>query len=135
MEATVDEGSFRWARTTFEWLEGGAFLVQRAEPVEPSEAPAEWLEHSPLPLVTIVGLDDSREEFTMLYADARGVFRVYRMGLRDGRWTLRRDAPGFSQRFTGTVADDGDTIAGSWERSADGAEWERDFDLTYTKVG
>ncbi|TMK78683.1 MAG: hypothetical protein E6G45_05835 [Actinobacteria bacterium] len=70
----------------------------------------------------------------MLYADARGVSRVYEMSLSDGVWEIWRDAPGFCQRFTGTFSDDGRAIAGYWDRSRDGSSWERDFDLTYTKV-
>jgi len=41
----------------------------------------------------------------------------------------------FCQRFTGTITDDGRTIAGTWETSHDdGATWQRDFDLTYRKL-
>jgi hypothetical protein len=70
----------------------------------------------------------------MLWADARGIFRVYQMTLRDGVWKLWRDAPGFFQRFTATVADDGRTITGDWEKSADGSAWEPDLDVAYLKV-
>jgi len=56
------------------------------------------------------------------------------MSLSDGVWEIWRDAPGFCQRFTGTFSDDGRAIAGYWDRSRDGSSWERDFDLTYTKV-
>jgi hypothetical protein len=79
-------------------------------------------------------VDDTSEQFTMLYADSRNVFRVYQMSLSDGIWKLWRDAPGFSQRFTGTFNDDGDVIEGTWEHSADGENWEVDFDETYTRV-
>lgn len=72
-----------WARATFAWMEGEQFLVQHARTESTEGMPAEWVEHSPMPLTTIIGLDDSREEFTQLYADARGVFRVYQMSLRD----------------------------------------------------
>ncbi|MFR9776749.1 hypothetical protein ACL02O_11910 [Micromonospora sp. MS34] len=34
-----------------------------------------------------------------------------------------RVAPGFNQRFVGTLSGDGDTIDGRWERSAAGADW------------
>jgi hypothetical protein len=57
------------------------------------------------------------------------------MSLSDGVWKLWRDAAGFSQRFEGMFSDDGKTISGRWEKSADGMQWEHDFDLTYTKVG
>ena len=65
--------------------------------------------------------------------------RVYHMGFDNGVWTLRREAPDvspldFAQRYTGTVSDDGGTIAGRWEIAHDGATWEPDFDLTYLRV-
>lgn len=134
MEMTIDGQTLGGGRATFDWLEDGAFLVQHAEADDMSEAPAEVVENSPLPTVSIIGLDDSSEQFTMLYADARDIFRVYQMSLSDGVWKLWRDAPGFSQRFTGTFSDDGDTINGTWEISDNDAQWEHDFDLTYTRV-
>jgi hypothetical protein len=62
------------------------------------------------------------------------------MGLEDGLWTLRREAPDFSpldfaQRFTGRFSDDGKTIVGRWEIAHDGSTWEHDFDLTYVRIG
>jgi hypothetical protein len=44
-----------------------------------------------------------------------------------------RDAPGFCQRFRGVLGEDGRTIRGAWEKSADGSAWEHDFDLVYTR--
>ena len=55
------------------------------------------------------------------------------MTFTDGVWRLVRLAPGFSQRFTGTLSEDDSTITGSWEFSPDGSTWEHDFDLTYTR--
>ena len=135
MEASVGGRPMGRARTAFAWLQEGAFLVQHAdaEASDPPPAP-EWVANSPLPLTTIIGLDDSSEAFCMLYADACGVFRVYRMSLSEGIWRLWRDAPGFFQRFTGTFSDDRATIAGHWEGSRDGSTWEHDFDVTYTKI-
>ncbi len=63
------------------------------------------------------------------------------MTFDDGLWTLRRDSPDFSplefwQRFTGTFSEDGNRIDGQWEISHDeGANWEKDFDLNYTRIG
>jgi hypothetical protein len=68
------------------------------------------------------------------YYDSRGVARVYQMSLTDGVWKVWRDAPGFSQRFSGTMSPEGTTIEGAWEKSRDGVQWEHDFRLTYTKV-
>jgi hypothetical protein len=107
----------------FEWLEGGAFLISYSS-VEQSDFPSS---------VRVIGRDDSVETYNMLYFDSRGVSRIYHMSLEDGTWKMWRNAPGFSQRFTGTFSDDGKTITARWEKSSDGATWEHDFDLTYQR--
>ncbi|HEY6054849.1 MAG TPA: hypothetical protein VIU86_13000 [Gaiellaceae bacterium] len=112
------------ARTTFEWLPGERFLIQRWE-VEHPDAPDG---------IAIIGADPETDGYLQHYFDSRGVARVYEMGFADGAWTLRRLHPGFSQRFTGIFSEDGDTISSRWERSSDGASWEDDFELTYTRV-
>ncbi len=61
------------------------------------------------------------------------------MSVSDRGWKLSRNRPDFSplefaQRYTGTFGDDGKIITSSWEIRHDGATWEHDFDLTYTKV-
>jgi hypothetical protein len=112
-------------RTTFEWLEGRFFLIQRFtvdHPVAPSG-------------ITIIGLGGEPDTFEQHYYDSRGVARVYQMSLDGRTWKLWREAPGFWQRYTGVVSDDGTAIEGSWERSADGQEWKHDFGLTYVKAG
>jgi hypothetical protein len=74
------------------------------------------------------------------YFDARGVVRLYEMTFDGREWTLLRRTPDFApldfaQRFTGTFSEDGDTIAGRWETSPDGTEWQPDFELTYRRIG
>ena len=135
-EAVIDGTVVGTARATFEWTEDGAFLVQhgQADPPLPG-TPRAWIENSPLPVVTMMGLDDTSERFTMLYADARDVFRVYQMTFEDGLWTLWRDAPEFHQRFRGTVEDGGRRIRGAWEFSPDGTTWRVDFGQNYHRVG
>jgi hypothetical protein len=56
------------------------------------------------------------------------------MSFSDGVWKLWREAPGFWQRFSGKLSDDGRSIRGAWEQSPDGSSWKLDFDLIYTKV-
>lgn len=121
VEASIAPGVT--GRAVFEPLEGDAFIVQRSSAPDP--APDS---------VWIIGRDDSSEEATALYHDTRGVARVYRTSLVDGVWRLWRDAPGFAQRYTGTIDGDGLTIRGAWELSRDNATWDHDFDLTYTKT-
>ena len=113
------------ARTTFEWLSGRGFLVQRWE-VDLPEAPDG---------IAIIGLDPEKEGFLQHYFDSRGVARVYEMTFDGGVWRLERHGSDFSQRFAGTFAADGNTIDGAWELSKDdGSTWEHDFDLTYTRL-
>lgn len=124
-------------RAVFEWIEDGAFLVQhvRAEPTG-FESPADRDAHNPLPIVSVFGLDDRTGQFTMLYADSRGVFRHYSMELRPGVWSIWGQAgPEFHQRFAGSFSADGETISGAWDFSPDGFNWRRDFEVTYTKAG
>src|SRR5690242_10444046 len=117
---------------TFEWLEDGAFLRQHTaiDPAAPP-LPPELAAISPLPATAIIGLDGDADRFSMLYADRRGVLRVYAMTLDAGVWRVWREAPGFHQRFAAAFDDDGGAIRGAWEMSRDdGATWQHDFDLT-----
>jgi hypothetical protein len=122
---TVEVPQFPGSRghVSFEWLEGGAYVRFRTEAPDP--APSATM---------VIGRDDSGEEYTVLYYDSRGVSRVYQMTLADGTWRMWRDAPGFCQRFSGTLSADGCSIRAAWEKSADGSAWEHDFDLVYTKA-
>ena len=117
-------------RAVFEWMLGGQFLVQRSEIAHP-DAPNS---------MAIVSLGTDRDSYFQHYFDSRGVTRTYAMTFSGGIWTLLRESPDFSpldfsQRFTGTFIDGGDTIEGEWETSRDGSvSWEHDFYLTYRRV-
>ena len=111
-------------RVSFEWLEGGIFMLQREEAISPDIPYGTW----------IIGPDDAAGTYCVLHYDSRGVSRIYQMSLSNGVWKVWRDFPGFSQRFSGTFSEDGKTITASWEKSLDGSKWEHDFDLKYTKV-
>lgn len=111
-------------RSSFEWLGAGTFMLQRSEPPAPEFPRA----------TTIIGPDDDTGTYCALYYDSRGVSRIYQMRLTDNTWTLWRDFPSFSQRFSGMISKDGNTIKARWEKSSDGSTWEHDFDLTYTRV-
>lgn len=133
-EIEIVDQDFGLGRTTFSWSDDGKFLHQLAEGDPPEDAPPEWRENSPLPVTTIMGVDDSTGRMVQLYADARGVFRIYEMSIEDGVWKVWREAPGFNQRFVGRFSDDGRTITGAWEGSEDGVTWTHDFGVTYRKT-
>jgi hypothetical protein len=111
-------------RVSFEWLEDGAFLVERMGEKLSSAPQATWL----------IGRDESTPNYTALYYDSRSVSRVYQLSFSDGIWKLWREAPNFWQRFEGKLSKDGKIIKAHWEKSEDGTTWEHDFDLTYTKL-
>jgi len=121
---TVPQFGATAGRAVFERLKEGGFVVQRS--YAPDPAPDG---------VWIIGADDSTEVRTVLYHDSRGVARVYQTSLVEGVWRVWRDAPGFAQRYTGTLSPDGRTITGAWEIARDNATWAKDFDLNYTKTG
>src|SRR5258708_4088024 len=111
-------------RASFEWIEGGAYLIWRQE-----------IDHPSFPKgMAIFGSDDATNEYFMLYFDSRGVSRKQEMSFKNNVWKLWRNAPGFSQRYTYTIKDDGYTIISKGELSKDGLTWEKDLDLTYTRV-
>ena len=109
---------------SFEWLEGGAFLMMRSE-IDDPRFPS---------TITIFGSDDSDGEYYMLAFDEHGVSRKHEVSLRDNIWKWWRNAPGFFQRYEATTTDAGNTIVSKGELSKDGVSWEKDLDLTYTRV-
>jgi hypothetical protein len=111
-------------RTSFEWLEGGAFLMMRSEIDDPRFPSG----------IAIFGSDDSEKEYYMLTFDERGVSRKYEVTLRDNLWKWWRNASGFFQRYEGTIVDGGNTIISKGEVSKDGVSWEKDLDLTYKRA-
>ncbi len=109
--------------SSFEWLKDGALLIWRFE----------WEQPGPPSAISIIGHDDTVETCTMLYADERGVARIYQMSLDGNIWKMWRDSPGFSQRVMAKFSEDGNLITGHGELSRDGSHWERDLDVTYTR--
>ncbi len=111
--------------SSFAWLQGGALLVWRFE----------WDSPGPPSALSVIGHDDAHagEPCSVLYADVRGVARIYQMRLEGDVWTMWRDSPGFSQRMTGRFSAEGNTITVHGELSRDGATWEQDLDVTYTR--
>jgi len=110
--------------TSFEWLEGGAFLIMHLDIDEPRFPTS----------VAILGSNETRGEYFMLSFDERGVSRKHDLSFKNNVLKWWRNAPEFSQRYTWTLVDDGNTIIGKGEISKDRLSWEKDLDLTYTRV-
>jgi hypothetical protein len=119
------------------WLEGGRFLIQRARTDHPDFPDS-------ISVVGVMGRDrvdpenpgseeGSDSRLCMHYYDSRGVFRVYEASIDHAVWHLWRNAPGFSQRFSGELAEDGETIEGRWELCQDDVSWTSDLEITYRR--
>ena len=129
MPGTVVHGT-----AEIEWLEGERFLIQRSR-----------MDHPDFPdSISIIGYTEVDRErvappaaevpqLSMHYYDSRGVFRVFQASVDDALWRFWRNAPGFSQRFTGTFADGGDTIVGRAQLCRDDANWADDLEITYRR--
>jgi hypothetical protein len=108
-------------RTTYEWLEGRRFLIQRSS-----------MDHADFPdSISVVGFVD--DELTGHYFDSRGVFRIYRVAMEGDTLRMWRDHPGFSQRLEAKLSDDGTTLAGVWQLSRDDETWHDDLAITFTR--
>ena len=111
---------------SFQWLKGEQFLIQQWTVPVP-EAPDG---------IAIIGPDG--DAYVQHYLDSRGVQRIYGLTLEDRVLRLWRDAASaddFSQRYSGTISDEGSRIDGVWEIAEDGVTWRKDFDITYRRVG
>lgn len=124
IEATWPSGESWPGRTTFEWLDSGAHLLQRGT-----------LEHPMAPdNVSVIGCDAASGTYIQLYSDERGVCRVYQLAIGNGEFSLWREGEPFSQRFTATFSEDRRTMTGRWEVAEDGTNYRPDFDMTFRKL-
>ena len=109
---------------TVDWIEDGAAIVIR-----------QGKSDDPAAAVWIIGRDDRDANFQVLYADDRGVSRIYQMSFAAPDWHVWRTTPEFSQRFDAVISSDERTISGAWKKSFDGGTtWEHDFNLDYIRT-
>src|SRR3954462_7859096 len=85
---------------TFEWLQGGHVLIQRAHN-----------DHESFPdAISVIGAPEIGDGLVLEYFDSRGVRRTYGISLDDGVLRMWRDQPGFDQRFSARLG--GQTFQG-----------------------
>jgi hypothetical protein len=108
---------------TFEWLEGGQFLLQRSRS-----------EHESFPdAIGVIGAPEAGDGLVMEYFDSRGVRRTYGISLDDGVLRIWRDDPAFAQRFSATLGHD--MIDGLWQLARTPGAWQDDLKMTYRRSG
>ncbi|RSN61253.1 hypothetical protein DMH01_18700 [Amycolatopsis sp. WAC 04182] len=110
---------------TVEWL-GDAFVVLRWTMGDGDDNAASEM-------VLVLGRSDTRDTYTALYHDERGVCRVFAMTFDGTRWHLNRQDPDMHQRFIADVRPD--RIDARWEASEDhGSTWRKDFDIIFERI-
>ena len=109
-------------RTSFEWMEGGSFILMHSE-IDEERIPSG---------IAILGSDDAIKKFFMLYFDERGVSRKYDVSLTKNKLTWWRDDPSFSQRFT--ILIEKDKMIGTGEMSKEKGSWEKDLSLIFSRI-
>ena len=119
----LEEGQVASGTVEIRPIEGGRLLVVRQFAGPGEEPAATWA----------MGRDGSGPAFTVLYADERGVSRVYEMSVTETTWSLWRDDPDFSQRFEAAISADRRRLDGRWEKRIAGGPWEHDFEVTYSR--
>ena len=93
---------------TYEWLEGGFFLIHRVD-VRIGD------EH--VHAIEIIGYDAASKAYPMRSFDSQGNAGTYQATVRDGVWTFT----GESERATVVASDAGNTLTAKWERKSDGS--------------
>ena len=107
--------------TTYEWLEGGHFIVQRSH-----------VDHPAFPDgLAVIGAPEDGDGLVHEHFDSRGVRRTYRTSIEDGVLRMWRDQPGFDQRITATIAHD--AFEALVELAEVPGEWKEDMRVTYRR--
>jgi hypothetical protein len=107
---------------TFEWLEGGRFLVQRSRN-----------EHELFPdAICVIGPPEAGDGLVLEYFDSRGVRRTYGIELSGGVLRQWRDDPEFGQRYSATVGPE--RFEGLWQVARTPGDWQDDLRVVYRRV-
>ncbi len=107
-------------RVTFEWMEGGFFLMQHVD-----------LDHggSRIRGIEIIGYDEESEALKSHYFGNSGGILEYTYELRDETLTIWFGDAGSPGKFEGAFSDDGNTNTGGWTWPGGG------YESTMTRVG
>jgi len=110
--------------TSFQWMEGGAFMIMHSE-IDEEGVPSG---------IAVFGSDDATGEYFMLYFDERSISRKYNVEFNNHTMTWWRNTHDFYQKCTCIISDDGNTIISKGLLSRDNKNWENDLELTYTRI-
>lgn len=128
LESPLGQASPFVAVETFEWLDGGHFLVHRLEGK---------FGRRPSACVEILGKDGSGLFAQTYYNDGNtNLWRVSEADRRlqlQGTWSKGSGEP-FHVRYTASFEEEGNTMVGKWEQSRDGDRWDTFLEARSTKA-
>lgn len=108
--------------TSFDWAEGGAFLLMRSQ-----------TDHKDFPDgIAIFGSDDALGTVMMSWFDERGISRLCPVMVRKNSVTWHHDDPNFMQRVTISQMD-GDRLVSQGEMAKDGGAWGPDLSQLFQR--
>ena len=122
---------------TYEVLPGGYFLVHHVD-VTVGDKPVRAIEIIGEPEAANGGFlarsfdNDGNAEVMRVTIDDNGVFH-FTGGAEVASAAQPTDVPTARVRSTLTIADDGQSMTALWERSEDGANWQRWMDISFTR--
>ena len=108
-------------RTSFNWHEGGAFLIMRQQIDEPGFPDG----------LAIIGSDNAAGTCSMVYFDERGVSRVMDVTVGNRALAWRHDGPDFAQRLT--ISQEADRLVSKGLMSKNGGPWEDDLSQVFER--
>jgi hypothetical protein len=107
--------------STFEWLEGGHFVVMRSDN-----------DHELFPdAISVIGRPESGEGLALEYFDSRGVRRTYEVSLENGVLRWWRNQPGLDQRSYAKLRPDSFEFVHQLAETP--GEWKDDLKTTYRR--
>jgi hypothetical protein len=107
--------------TTFEWLEGGCFLIEHSRN-----------DHESFPdSISVIGAPEAGDGLVMEYFDSRGVRRTYGVALENDVLRIWRDHPTFAQRYSAKLGRD--SFEGQWQLARTPGVWHDDLKVCYRR--
>jgi hypothetical protein len=106
---------------TYEWLDGDRFLLQRSHSDHERIPDGLW----------VLGPPEEGDGLVAEYFDSRGVRRTYLVSVDDGVLRIWREAPGFDQRITATLAPD--VYEAEIEYAETPGDWQHDMRVVYRR--
>lgn len=100
-------------QATFEWMEGGAFLIQHVDLIHAGT----WHKG-----IEVIGYDEETASLRSRYYDNSGMVLEYEWEIDGDFLTIWFGRRGSENRFRGEIGADGDSCTGAWSTPGGGYE-------------